>query len=63
MEPIVRWSEFSRRGEPSTERVTAEEMEIETFQKPVTPKWHQVVPRNNLSKLLNGFDPSAMEDK
>jgi hypothetical protein len=64
-EAIFHWSEFGRRGEPSTKRATAGDLGPEPlpFQKPVTSIWDQVIPRNDLPKLLNGFVPTAMEDK
>ncbi|KAF2492569.1 hypothetical protein BU16DRAFT_563881 [Lophium mytilinum] len=61
---IAHWSEFGQRGEPPTERVTNSEWkQTHPFEKPVTSKWNQPIPRAMLPKLLNGFQPSAMEDK
>jgi hypothetical protein len=57
------WSEFGQRGEPATKRVTAKDWKTHPFKKPVTSKWDQSIPRTELPKLLNGFQPTAMEDK
>jgi hypothetical protein len=57
------WSEFGQRGKPATERVTATNWKTHPFEKPVTSNWNQLIPRGELPKLLNGFQPTAMEDK
>lgn len=57
------WAEFGQRGEPATKRVTAENWKTHPFEKPVTAKWNQSIPRAELPKLLHGFQPTAMEDK
>ncbi len=64
MGSILHWSLFGQRGEPPTKRVVAEDRrKIEPIQKPVTSTWDQVIPRNDVLALLNGFQPMQMEDK
>ncbi|OCL08812.1 hypothetical protein AOQ84DRAFT_33569 [Glonium stellatum] len=60
---LQHWSSFGQRGESSQRRVGASEWGTEPFQKPITSDWDISVPRTELDKLLNGFQPQAMEDK
>ncbi|KAL1604749.1 hypothetical protein SLS60_004289 [Paraconiothyrium brasiliense] len=60
---IKHWSLFGRQGTPSAKRATAESWKHTPFQKPVTKPWNQVIPRDDLPKLLNGSIPEQMEDK
>jgi hypothetical protein len=62
-EAIIHWSKFGRKGGPSTTRATAGDRQTEPFQKPVTSTWDQVIQRDDLPNILNGFVPEAMEDK
>jgi hypothetical protein len=57
--------EYGQRGEPQTQRVLAYDWgDIEQFSKPVPPcQWNIIIPRADLSKIINGFQPQAMEDK
>ena len=58
------WSIFGRKGEPSTRRVQSKDWsEASSFEIPVTSAWDVPIPRTELSKLINGFQPRAMEDK
>jgi hypothetical protein len=63
MKDILHWSQFGRRGEPSTTRATAGDWKTEPFHKTATSTWDQVIPRHDLSKILNGVIPGQMEDK
>lgn len=57
------WSAYGQKGQPSNTRVTASQWEHTPFTKPKTAQWERSVPRAELTKLLNGFEPGAMEDK
>ena len=57
------WSIYGQKGEPPSDRVKASDRTTSPINAPVTSSWNQVVPRSQLPKLLNGFKPSAMEDK
>jgi hypothetical protein len=58
------WSLFGQKGEPSIRRVKGNDWgEPSSFQIPVTSAWNVLIPHTELSKLINGFQPRAMEDK
>jgi hypothetical protein len=63
LKALHHWSTFGQRGEPSTRRVGAPKWAPKPFQKPVTSLWDKSIPHAALAKLLNGFQPRAMEDK
>lgn len=57
------WSLFGQKSVPATHRVQASDCKTKPFLKPVTSPWHQIVPRTEVTKLLNGFMAQEMEDK
>ena len=55
---------FWKKREPSTRRVQSKDWsEASSFEIPVTSAWDVPIPCTELSKLINGFQPRAMEDK
>ena len=57
------WSTFGQKGEPPKSRVLSSECKAKPFVAPITSPWNQMVPRDEISKVLNGFRAEAMEDK
>ncbi|CAI6338196.1 unnamed protein product [Periconia digitata] len=63
-ESLLHHSVYGRKGERPTERFNPiEGWEKHAMTKPITSEWNQPVPRTELVKLLNGFQPREMEDK
>jgi hypothetical protein len=60
---IMHWAVYGQKGQASAHRFDPSEWDLQPFSKPVTMPWDISIPRAEVWKLLNGFDPSAMEDK
>ena len=63
---VEHWSKYGRKGQPSNRRYGGPEgtdRESNSFSSPVTATWDIKIPRAELPKLLNGFEPQQMEDK
>src|ERR1700678_2068484 len=60
---LAHWSVFGQRGQPSERRIAAPEWETVPFKSPKRSAWVLAIPFDQLTKLLNVFRPSAMEDK
>ena len=59
---LAHWGLYGRMGDPSGTRVAAPEWTPVPFNSPKRSAWVVPIPSDQL-KLLNGFRPSAMEDK
>jgi hypothetical protein len=62
-ESLRHWSMFGRMGEACKDRVQRGDKNLKDIQIPITAQWEVSVPRSELTKLLNGFQPREMEDK
>ena len=60
---LAHWSTYGQPGEPPSKRVTASDWKIKPFRRATTATWNVDVKPSDLSILLNGFLPRAMEDK
>ena len=60
---LAHWALYGQTGDPSEKRVTAPEWTTAPFNSPKRSAWVVPIPSDQLTKLLNGFRPSAMEDK
>ncbi|KAK4207693.1 hypothetical protein QBC37DRAFT_433078 [Rhypophila decipiens] len=63
MDALRHWSAYGQKGHPSSTRVTASQWKHNPFVQPKPVQWERTVPHASLTKLLNGFEPQAMEDK
>jgi hypothetical protein len=60
---LAHWASYGQMGNPSEKRVTAPEWTTVPFNSPKRSAWVVPIPSDQLTKLLNGFRPSDMEDK
>lgn len=63
-ESLLHWAQFGAHGEPSNRRIQRTDFrEVSDILIPVVSTWDVSVPRAELSKLINGFLPTSMDNK
>lgn len=63
-ESLFHWAQFGKHGKSSNRRIQSTEFrEVSDILIPVVSTWDVSVPHAELSKLINGFLPTSMDDK